>query len=486
MAGASIGKASLLLGATWTKLEDGLDQAYGKIKGWKSKVGGLFSSGTGKLAAGATIAGGLAGIASASAIAVKALERIDETAQMGKAAKSMGMTAAAATGLFGALKAIGGDFKEDLEGLTQFAAKVQAAFADPTKGEGAKLFEGLSISAKDIIRLPLAEQFYRVHAAIRQLPQDMQMVKLSMVGGTDSMKKWLPLLAISSDEFRKLAAAASVSNEKVAAAEQASDAVKRATMTMDAAWGQVAISLAPVVEILADRIPGAVEAVKPAITAFSEYAVPVFHGVSYAAAAAWDVIRSGTAIAIGVAGGIGNAFGHVIATLGKAIAKLQEFLKRIDPSATAGALIDGAGLEQFGDDLVAESKIIMRKAKNAIGFNTANSVDKFFAEIEGGGKPKPKDVPKPKDAPKPPEPPAKKDEPKLAANVERAANQFAAAMERGSKEEYQTRIRFEAGGVSAARQQLAEQMKGNQTLVKIHTGIDKLNAKKPAAQVGVI
>ena len=180
------------------------------------------------------------------------VNKLGELSKMKDAATALNMTAEGASGLFGVLAAMGGDFKEDLEGITQFSARIRDAIAGvggPT-GEAARLFEGLSISAKDLEGVPLDEAFLRVHAAIRELPQELQASRLSLVGGTDSMKKWLPLLARSNAEIRAQAKALSSSKEDMDEAQAATLAYKDAMVQLGLVWRRVAVALAGVVEVV--------------------------------------------------------------------------------------------------------------------------------------------------------------------------------------------------------------------------------------------
>lgn len=192
------------------------------------------------------------GLAVGGSLLVGATETLTDLAKMNAAAKALGTTAEGASGLFGALKSIGGDFKEDLEGITQFTARIGEALAGT--GEGVKLFEGLSVSAKELVGLPIEEKFYRVLAAIRQLPQEDQLAKLSLVGGTDSMKKWIELLAMSNVELRDRAAQFSMTKDDLDQATTSGKAYKSAIAGISMAWAQIVVGAAPAITFLADGI----------------------------------------------------------------------------------------------------------------------------------------------------------------------------------------------------------------------------------------
>jgi hypothetical protein len=188
-------------------------------------------------------------------------ETIDDLAKMQSAIKAMGMSSTGGSGLFGVLNQFS-DIGENVEGLTQFSQKVQDALTGVggASGEAAKLFDGLSVSAQDLANMPLDEKFLAIHEAIRKLPQDQQQFKLSMLGGTDSMKKWLPLLSMSNAELREQAKNLAFGNDELNDAAAASKAMAAAQGQLNRVWQQGVIALAP---LAADAAKGLAEAMKP-------------------------------------------------------------------------------------------------------------------------------------------------------------------------------------------------------------------------------
>lgn len=201
----------------------------------------------GKLVLAATGVGGLIGGALG---ALNLKETLDDLGKVSDVAKAFGITGKAASGLFGVLEAAGGEFKENLEGVIQFSQTVQQAM-DGVEGQGAKLFDGLTVQAKELEGLAVDEQFYRVHAAIRELPQGMQEAKLAMLGGTDSMKQWQRLLSMSSEEVRQIARDSAISTRELEDAAQASREMQRAGSAVNRVWQQTVILFAPLVTQLA-------------------------------------------------------------------------------------------------------------------------------------------------------------------------------------------------------------------------------------------
>lgn len=182
-------------------------------------------------------------------------ETADDLKKMDDVAKAFGITGRQASGLFGVLAAAGGEFKENLEGVIQFADTVDQALQGKG-GQSSKLFDGLAITAQDINALPIDEKFYAVHEAIRGLPQPLQEAKLALIGGTDSMKQWQPLLSMSTEEVRQLAKDMAISTAELQDAAAASKAMAQAGAAANRMWQQVVITLSPLVKQGSDWLTG--------------------------------------------------------------------------------------------------------------------------------------------------------------------------------------------------------------------------------------
>ncbi len=184
----------------------------------------------------------------------------DDMAKMLDVAKAFGISGKQASGLFGVLAAAGGEFKENLEGVIQFSDTLNEALKGGDT-QGAKLFDGLAVTAKEMEGLEVDEQFYRVHEAIRQLPQPLQEAKLALLGGTDSMKQWQRLLSMSSEEVRQMAADLAISTKELEDAQAASRGMEQAGAALGRVWQQTVIMLAPVVTQVANAVVGALKPV---------------------------------------------------------------------------------------------------------------------------------------------------------------------------------------------------------------------------------
>lgn len=235
--GIEAGRAFVRLGAK--------DDLSGQLKG----IGAKFAA-FGRSVLGLAGVGGILGTVMGS---LSFKQTVDDLKDMNDAAKALGITGKQASGLFGVLP---GDFKENVEGLTQFSNAIQTALDDTSKTT--QLFQGLSISAKDLAGVPLDEQFYRIHEAIRLLPQEQQAYKLGLVGGTDSMKKWLPLLSMTTEELRRNADANALSTSELNQGAESAKQMAKAGKAIESAWQRTAIVVAPLITSIAEGIASAV------------------------------------------------------------------------------------------------------------------------------------------------------------------------------------------------------------------------------------
>jgi hypothetical protein len=254
---------------------------------------------------------GVGGLAGASGLAA-VVGTLGEMTRMKAVADAFGMTEEAASGLFGMLAMNGGEFKEDMEGITQFSQRIADALAGVggPMGEAGKLFQGLSVSAKDLVGLPIDEQFFRVHEAIRELPQGLQASRLALIGGTDSLKKWLPLLARSTDELRAQAKAAGMSADDMQEAQAATRAYQLATLALTQVWRKVAVAVAPVVEKVANNFTAAAAPVREFLGQNKALVLAAFGAAAGVAGLGVALVGIGVALSL-AATGLGLVAGAV-------------------------------------------------------------------------------------------------------------------------------------------------------------------------------
>jgi hypothetical protein len=172
--------------------------------------------------------------------------------------------------------------------------------------------------------VPIDEAFYRIIGAVRELPQDMQAARLSLIGGTDSMKKWLPLLTRSEEELRAMAKASSFTSETMNAARDATQAQQKATVAFSNAWAQVAVALAPAVTWIADNLTPMLKDLGKWLGENKRLVAAVFGGVAAVMALGAALVGIGGTIAILTIaiGGLASLFAAVFSPVGLGIAAL--------------------------------------------------------------------------------------------------------------------------------------------------------------------
>lgn len=334
-------------------------------------------------------------------------ETVDDLARMNTVAKAFGVNGRAMSGLLGVLGAAGGEFKENLEGIIQFATTVDDAVAG--KGEqGAALFDGLAVKAKEVADLPIDEKFYAVLGAIREIPQELQESKLALLGGTDSMKQWQKLLTMSKEDIRQMANDLAISSAELDDAARASEAMGRAQTAVNRAWQQVVIALAPAITNAANGFTGVMkevvnwlkgrtlqdlwdEAMAWVKVGWTEADIFIRNGL----AAVWDFFVSGWDAAVllvknmfiglgkGIATAVADAVGGVLDVIGEAKAGIDA----INPFQAGGLDAVAGNLAKGIVDIVdgqrpggAEAKPPKAKAGDAMRAGVAKAFDGLAAD----------------------------------------------------------------------------------------------------------
>lgn len=184
----------------------------------------------------------------------KALGSIRESAQLDKTAKAFGVTAEAASGLFGVFKANGAEnARESIESLVTLSGRVKDVL-EGTGEESQKLFDGLDVTAEEMSKLPIDEQFFRLHEAIMRLPDPMDRInRLMLAFGEDGGKTLIGTLSKSTAELRAQAAGFRQTRADLDAATKAQESMGRALAALDRVWQALASSLAPILEDMAER-----------------------------------------------------------------------------------------------------------------------------------------------------------------------------------------------------------------------------------------
>lgn len=285
-----------------SKLVRGLKRAHRKLAS--------FGAGLGKVGA-VTLGAGL----TAGALGLqKVLDSISQTDQINKVAKAFGLATEQASGLMGVFAAAGaGNVRENVESLVTMSDRVQQAMTG--EGQGAELFAGLNVSAKELSKLSLDEQFFRLHAAIKELPDPVDRVnRLMLAFGEDGGKTLIGTLSKSTSELRQQAAGMRISAEEAQAATEAQASMNRASAAFAAIWRTIASVLAPVIERFANWLSQTGRSVAKN-EKLAKTLVLVVAGITAGGAALLTL--GGTIIGlVAILGGLGTAIGLLFSPTG--------------------------------------------------------------------------------------------------------------------------------------------------------------------------
>jgi hypothetical protein len=235
--GVRAGRAYVEMG-----VKDNITRALATIKGKFSQLGKALAIGGG------------AGLAAGGGFLAAAIPTLGDLAKLDSTAKAFGLTAEAATGLFGVMGAAGSDVRDATEGLVTLGQRVSDALSG--SGEEAKaLFDGLGVSADQFAGLNPSEQFYKLHEALTAVSDPAKRVQLLLKAvGEDTGKNLIGTLSQSTVELRKQAAGFSLSQAQLDRAVGANRAYTQATAQIGRVWQEVVIAAAPAVEKLSQAV----------------------------------------------------------------------------------------------------------------------------------------------------------------------------------------------------------------------------------------
>ncbi len=449
MAANSIGKAALILGTASGGLSSGLDKAYGLISGWKGKV-----------------AGALAGIGAGLSVS-KIVGDIGEIATEGNLAKSLGMTPEAFTSINAVAGRFGVDTKSMLEGLIDSAGRVNEAIAG---GQMSSIFQSMGLDAQKMLGMGVEERFYAYADAFGTIQDPAERARAVLkVFGEDIGKLLLPVMSQGGDAIRKMAddaksAGLVVGEKDMAKVQRAQAAIGRAQAAIEGAWRRVVIAATPVAEFVADLIPKAVSKLGPLFDQAGEYAVPALHGIAIGAGYVWDTIKAGAGGATVAAALVTEGFGYLV----QAFAEVLDLARALPDALRPGWVDDFAGAtRRFEAHVKGTARQARRDGIEAVTSwgESARAMDAWFT---GWSTDRDKSLAADLD----------KKTSRFASAVNAAKDTLGKALERGSKDEYSARVKFEFGGVGAVdKQQLEAQLKANTLLSAVADATKSVAAK---------
>lgn len=298
-----------------TKLEAGLKTAGHKVAGFgaaMAKAGAVALGGAGGLVAG---------------VGFKALETLGDTAKLGAAADAFGLSATAASRLFGIMRSAGSDTRDAVEGIVTLGQRVTDALSGTGK-EAAELFQGLNVGAEQFAGLAPDQQFYKLLDSLNKVADPAKRVQLLLKAvGEDTGKNLIPLLGQSAAEVQELGRLFEVGAGDMKRAKDATAAYTKATALLQRAWLEVATALAPTLGQVAGWVSAVAQPVGEFIRQNRLLIVGGFALAGAVAAAGAAFVGIGTVLALaGVAlGGIAAVVGAVLSPFGLAAAAVTAF-----------------------------------------------------------------------------------------------------------------------------------------------------------------
>lgn len=443
MAKQSIGKASLILGTATAGLSSGLGRARSMIVGFKNSVSGLFSAGTKAVGA----VGGLAGLVAGGLSVHKVMSDIDRLATENRMARGLGLSTREMGRLSAAFNRVGLDTEAVADVVSDLSDKIQDGAVNG--GEAAETLRFLGLEAKSLEGLNPAEQFYKVADAIASVDEDATRAGLTVRLLSDNGLKLLPLFRGGAVEFRKIGDEAErfgavLSDTDAAKLDLASGAMKRVELAFSGGWRRIVVAATPFVEFVADLIPQAIEGLGPFFDRMGEYAVPVLHGIAVGAGNVWDTFRAGSGIVSIVTATFTEGLGYIVEGFKELVSLAQSMPDSMRPDWVNGLIDATDRFEKHIKDSSRNVRAMGWQAVNSWG-QSANRVDAWFQGWENRRNKAIADQSQQLAKP-----------PSMATPTGFKKPELAEALEKGSKEEYSVRARFEANrtGDTIARQQL--------------------------------
>ena len=435
----------------------------------------------------------------------KAIGDIGDIAQQGNLANSLGVSSEFFTGLAGAANQLGVDVNGVFEGLVNMSGKAGEALSNPALAES---FSKIGIDAKQFAGLGIEQQFQTVVSALSSIESPAERVRTGMqLMGEEAGKKLAPLLSKSKEELNKLTGQFAVSSAEMKKIQQADEAMKKATASISAVWRKVIVAIAPVIEMLSNRLTQVIEYLQPlfekvfrAITTHwgviidivsevfdaigevisvvgewitelfglqnvtmtvEEVVLGVWRAIGTGAAYVWDTIKAGAGVIAIVAGLIVEGFGYVVEAFKEVITLAKELPDSLRPD-WLDAMI--AGTERF-EKSVKDTGKQMKKWGTGTFDNFGKSADQVGKWFDNRKDQKPED---------------KKGMAKAPIEDKKATYTAVAAATKGSKEAISIESRWKTNNMinpmkNEAIKQLEEAKRTNkllQDVIKAISGID--------------
>lgn len=280
------GSAYVEMGMRDADFKSGMDRVAAKFK-----TVGLMVSNFASMAGTA-----LAGIGAAGSI--PAIGNILDTAKLASAADAFGLSADAASRLFGIMGSAGSDVRDATEALVTFNQRVADAIAGVGE-EAPKLFKDLGVDPKAFQALDTSERFYALLDALRAVEDPAKRVGLLLKAvGEDSGKNLLPVLGMSADRVRALGDSFAKTDADLAAAKKAAEEYTLAVGSLRGLWSSVVTAITPAIQGFAQAVGSIVKPVTEWVRGNREAVVGVLTVAGAVATATIAVKAFGIALAL--------------------------------------------------------------------------------------------------------------------------------------------------------------------------------------------
>lgn len=236
------------------KLKKSFDSA-GKSGGSGGLLGGLLGKGAGP------IAGIVAGVMTID----KAFDTLAEKTKLLQVADAFQVDPQKFSGIAGLAKSTGEDIKEFTESLVTMG-KMGAEAAAGTGQVSQQAFKEMGINAKEFIGLSVDQQFMKVFESLNKVSDPLTRVRNMMVMfGEDGGKYLLPLLSKSPAQLQAMAKGFEQSEAKMRSMAKAQTAIGAVKTAFDSVWTTLIANLAPVIELIANRLVKNIQFIAPAV-----------------------------------------------------------------------------------------------------------------------------------------------------------------------------------------------------------------------------
>lgn len=264
-----VGALNVSVNADTGKAVRGIGDLRGALGGLPASTS-LAAGGMSSMAAAASVAA--AGVAAAAAVVSVAIGQLDELGTLYDSTQKIGIAADQLQGL----RMAGEEAGVSAATMDKSLVKMLRSTAEVAGGTGAAAdaFSALGLSAQSMISMAPEEQFRLIAERMQDIPTSAEKLDVAMSIFGKSGADMVTVLGLGRDGLDEVQAAAeklgiTLTNEQVAAADAAGDAIGRIGMAADGAKNALAVALAPAIETTANALTALITGFGPSAWDFS-------------------------------------------------------------------------------------------------------------------------------------------------------------------------------------------------------------------------